>query len=127
MRATRTTLGKHFSEGARLAWLALAERGWCANDLREQMKGRDDAPLGVGVVDGFLYGDGSLTLRSAVQVEDLLGVPVRAWLKPPTRAFSLENLRRRHGPRVSANLPSRKVNTRTGASVDRCKRSAGAR
>lgn len=95
-------MGEQFTEGARLAWLALAAKGWGVNDLRLRMRTKGGEPLAGGVIDRPLYGDGEIGLRFAIQLEKLLGVPARAWLKRPCRAFTLEALRRKHKPKVRA-------------------------
>ncbi len=108
MSTTRTTLGKQFSEGARLAWLALAKRGWTASDLRERMTGTSGEILGVGVADRMLYGDSLPSLLSATQIEKLLGVPSAAWTRPPSRSFVLPAAKR-HVARVTTSTSSRKT------------------
>lgn len=89
----RTELGPYFSEGARLAWLALDKRGWSQADLQRRLKGRarpdgTSLPLRPGVVSRWLYGDRRPSTDALVQLEHVLGVPVTAWLRPPLRKFS---------------------------------------
>ncbi len=108
MATTRTTLGKRFSEGARLAWRALTERGWTASDLRERMTGPSGSLLGVGVVDRVLYGDSLPSLPSASQIETLLGVPMAAWARSPSRRFVLPAAKR-HAAKMTTSTGARKT------------------
>lgn len=108
MATTRTTLGRNFGEGARLAWLALRRLEWTASDLRERMTGPTGDTIGVGVVDRILYGDGLPSIGSAAQLHELLGVPFTAWTKAPTRPFVLPAASRaaKMGSTRSARNPS---------------------
>lgn len=111
MRTTRTTLGAHFTEGARLTWLALREREWTATDLRAMVKARDGEPVGGGTVDRWLYGDQLPGPLFTAQIETLLGVPAGAWGRRPTRRFVLEAARRVH--RAPVRSPAKPRNRRT--------------
>jgi hypothetical protein len=122
MRLARTFVGGKFNEGARLAWLALRERDWTVTDLRDRMLGPSGEPLAEGVVNRLLYGDTYPTIHSAVQIEDLLGVPPRAWVQTPARPFVLEAAK--HAAKMSARNAPRKLRKSTGDLMDRSKRAA---
>lgn len=108
MKTTRTWLGEKFSEGARLAWLALRSKGWNISDLRARMVGpRSGEPLADGVVDPVLYGDRDPTIHLAAQLFRHLGVPMIAWVRRPSRRFVLE-ASKKHTARMRATVTSRK-------------------
>jgi transcriptional regulator with XRE-family HTH domain len=86
--ASRLELGDQFNEGARLLWLALKEREWSQWELRKHLTGRDDEPLSPGVVSRWLYGDRRPSLRMAIQIRDLLEVPIEAWHADATEVFT---------------------------------------
>ena len=78
---TRTTLGDHFSEGARLLWAALTSRGWSQHDLCRAL---DMKP---GTQSRWLYGDQRPGLVVAVKLHDLLAIPVETWNQAPKQPF----------------------------------------
>lgn len=51
------------------------------------MVGDAGSEPGQGVVDRVLYGDSKASVSCALQLRDLLGVPVEAWVQKATRAF----------------------------------------
>ena len=84
----RTTLGEQFNEGARLLWLALDERGWSQGDLRRKLTSKDDKMLRPGAISRWLFGDHRPSLPLAIQLRDLIGIPVEAWNEEPSQSFT---------------------------------------
>lgn len=84
----RTRLGPVFSEGARLAWLALASRGWSPADLAGKLRTDEDRPVERGTVHGWLYGDRSPTIFYLAQIETLLGIASALWAQEPSVEFA---------------------------------------
>jgi transcriptional regulator with XRE-family HTH domain len=77
---SRTTLGPHFSEGARQLW-RVVERGVSQEEIRRAIG------LGRGMVHRFLYGDRKMSLDVAVRIETAFGIRPALWLEPSTRPF----------------------------------------
>lgn len=79
----RQTLGGNVSEGVRLLWLVMAEKGLTQEDVRNA--------LGVarGVVSRWLYADRQPDLDSAVKMAAEYGIPTESWTVPPSRRFAL--------------------------------------
>jgi hypothetical protein len=78
----RTTLGPHFSEGARQLWLRMAERGW------EQPRLSAEVEAGPGTINKILYGDRRVGARLSVRFEEVLGIRPRAFLELPLKEFA---------------------------------------
>lgn len=87
---SRTTLGPKFTEGARLLWLTSGRMGHTQEDIRRTVG------CSRGLVHRWLFGDKGIDLAYAFRVEDVYGIPARAWLSKPARRFSLPR------PRASA-------------------------
>ncbi len=81
IETTRTSLGKRFSEGARLLWVAKTERGWSQGEVRRAIGAK------AGVVPRWLYGDTKPSWDWAVRLRDTLGIPLEAWTVPSTVVF----------------------------------------
>jgi len=81
-RPNRRHLGPHFSEGARLCWLACEKRGWSPENVT--------ALIGScrGLTTRWMYGDSRPGRRWSGVLFEKLGVPPSAWDKPPRRAFT---------------------------------------
>lgn len=78
---TRTKLGPHFSEGARLLWEAMEAREWTQGQLRKELG------ASYGRVSRWLYGDIRLNLAVAVTISEKFEIPVEAWTQKPTAEF----------------------------------------
>jgi hypothetical protein len=78
--STRTRLGPKFSEGSRLLWVVLDERGWTQTRLRRELGTHP------GEVSKILYGDREPRLDTLIAAEKL-GVPLEAWKQPPSVEF----------------------------------------
>lgn len=76
----RTTLGEHFSEGARLLWGLVREYPSIAAFQREH-------GFHNGEVARLLYGDLRPNIDRAVKLQ-ALGIPPSAWLQKPTKRFT---------------------------------------
>ena len=81
--ATRTHLGEQFSEGARLLWLAMEERGWSQAQLAKSIAAQP------GVVPRWLYGDRKPSWDWAATLRDSFGISLDAWTVAPTQPFRL--------------------------------------
>lgn len=79
---SRTALGPKFSEGARLVWVSAQAEEWSLNFIARLLD------VSVTRVVAWVYGDDLPSLRHAVTIEEVIGVPARAWLSPPAEAFS---------------------------------------
>ncbi|HEX4334630.1 MAG TPA: hypothetical protein VH062_01885 [Polyangiaceae bacterium] len=79
----RRNLGKHFSEGARLAWLELRARAWTLADLTKN-SGQDGS-----AIHRVMYGDRKPPLAVVLPLQQLFGVPVAMWALPPAEPFTL--------------------------------------
>lgn len=78
----RTTLGPHFSEGARLVWEGIEREGVSHADLRREWG------VHTGDLSRALYGDRkrpSMAVLAGAQKR--FGVPLEAWAQPPTVPF----------------------------------------
>ncbi len=82
-RRTRTALGPHFSEGARLMWLALRERGQSDYAFSKEFG------VGRSTVLKWLYGDSLPSRLWGIEIERLLGIAPGLFDVPPKRAFVL--------------------------------------
>lgn len=80
-RHHRRTLGTKFNEGARLLWLALAERRWSRERLAEQLG------CNSGAVHRWLYGERKPGTSYATKLAALLAIPTDAWGRAPTAEF----------------------------------------
>lgn len=78
---TRRALGPHFSEGARLLWLAMESRGWTQGQLRKELD------VASGRVSRWLYGDLRPSLTIAIVVAAKLGIPAETWTQAPREPF----------------------------------------
>lgn len=76
---TRTRLGEKFSEGSRLLTEAIAKFGSVTRASRA-------TGLTTGTLVLWKFGDRTPDLASAIRLRDEFGVPVDAWLKPPSKA-----------------------------------------
>lgn len=87
----RDHLGENFSEGARLLWLKLPKlaRGWGVEPVsaREELTKRLSAAR--GTVSRYLYGDRRPDLVQAGKLEEIAGIPMRAWNELPKKPFTL--------------------------------------
>jgi ribosome-binding protein aMBF1 (putative translation factor) len=72
-RPHRTELGNHFSEGARLLWLAVAARDGSQTVLAHEIH------VGVAVLNRWLYGERKPSRQFAAIIEARLGIPASAW------------------------------------------------
>lgn len=77
-----------------------------ASALREKLTGRGGEPLSNGQVGSWLYGDTRPGLASAMQLLDVLGIPLSAWTRPPSRDFVLPAAR--HAAERGRSLSARK-------------------
>ena len=87
MAFTRTALGPHFNEGARLLWGALERAG---DSVREVDR---VAAANQGMAIRWLYGDGRPGTAFRVRLSERYGVPILAWDQPPTAPFVVPALR----------------------------------
>ena len=77
----RRTMGRHFSEGTRRAWLEMAERGWSLADLvRESGVERS-------VLHRVMYGDRKPSLAVLVGLKKAVGLEAEEFAKSPVRRF----------------------------------------
>lgn len=87
MRNHRTTMGKHFSEGARMCWLRIARKKWDQAELARRISEATGEPVSSGTVCRWLYGDRRPQLKFLLIFRELLKVPLEAWEQKPTEAF----------------------------------------
>ena len=102
-RLSRPEKGKYFSDGARLMWLAIEARGWSQTELA--------AKLGTssGQVSQWLYGGRRASLKWAVQMRDVLDIPLGAWNQAAPEGFEFPAPREREsGPSVAHADPTAK-------------------
>lgn len=78
---TRTELGESFSEGARLLWLAMQERGWSQGQLTKALEAKP------GMVSRWLYGDTKPGWDWAEKIREVVGIAFDAWAMKPTASF----------------------------------------
>lgn len=90
-KLNRTTLGSCFSEGARLLWLALAERKWT------QAMAETKIGTAAGLVNRWLYGDQRPGLAYALALQKLFNIPLVAWNQEPKKRFELPALAKTGG------------------------------
>ena len=87
---SRVKLGTRFSEGARLAWKAMAERDLEPAAFRRQLRRAPGSTPNAVTPSRFyrlLYGDSPIDAWFGEQFRQLLGVPVEAWFQDPTEPF----------------------------------------
>lgn len=77
-RLYRTKRGPSWSEGCRLAWLALVERGWSQAELARH------TGFAPSMLLQYLYGDKRPGLGAAMALERELGIAPESWLQPAT-------------------------------------------
>lgn len=77
----RTELGPFLSEGARLLWLAMQERGVTLSDLARALETKP------GMVNRWAWCDVRPSTEWAAVLEDKLGIPMRSWQQKPTVDF----------------------------------------
>jgi len=77
----RTRLGSLFSEGARLLWLALADRKLSQADA-ERLLGSPQ-----GQLSKWLYGERRPGLKWAVLIQAQFDIPPETWRLAPSRKF----------------------------------------
>lgn len=78
----RSSLGPHFSEGARLLWLALERLG--LNQTEAEARARSAK----GSINRLLYGERRPGLDMALRLEEAFGIPPGAWNEPPSEPFA---------------------------------------
>lgn len=78
-RCNRRHLGKRFSEGARLLWLAMGE-----TSQAEFQRGLGLAP---GMLANYLYGERRAGREVAVLFQQRLGIPIESWSQASTVDF----------------------------------------
>ncbi len=83
----RTTFGKGFSEGARQLWLALDKKGWGREELTSRLG------CSRGATSRWLYGDRVPDTEWLHKIEDLLGIPSRAWRQSAAKVFTPPHLK----------------------------------
>lgn len=87
---SRTYVGKKFSEGTRLMWQFKDEKKLTVRGLATLLGWNP------GKVSRYLNGDGDPSVHTAVEIEEKLGIPCKAWTLEPTKEFVLPGeLRRR--------------------------------
>lgn len=79
--STRTELGPHFSEGARLLWVFMESRGMSQGALMRLLGTK------AGVIPRWLYGVTRPGLDWAMKVRDALGIAPEEWTRDPTAPF----------------------------------------
>jgi len=77
----RRTLGRQFSEGARLLWFELGKRGW------DQSAAARELGTSSGTVNRWLYGERRPSAEWAARIESVLAIPARTFGEPPTQEF----------------------------------------
>lgn len=82
-KLTRTGVGPHFGEAARLLWIELFTRGWSQSFAAQSL----------GIARGFfsriLYGDQKAGRELALRIEARLGIAPALWDAPPREPFVL--------------------------------------
>lgn len=96
---TRQLLGDHFSEGARLLWVALESRGWSQGQMAKAISAKG------GVVPRWLYGDTKPSWTWAVTLRETFEIPLEAWTMQPTEPFVPPAARSEHAANDAA-LPT---------------------
>lgn len=81
-RLSRPTLGKYFSEGARLLWSAIDRLGWSQAELAEKLE------TSSGQVSQWLYGGRRPSLPWALKIEKLVEIDVATWHQEPSVSFT---------------------------------------
>lgn len=85
----KTTLGKHFNEGARLLWATMATRSLSPINVAKMLnESRDISNL----VSRWLYGERRPCLQSAARIQAVFGINASAWVMAPTCAFVLPTI-----------------------------------
>lgn len=79
--SSRTELGDRFSEGARLLWCVLSDRGWSQGELTRAIGAKP------GVVPRWLYGDTKPGWTWATKLRDMFGITFETWTVEPTLPF----------------------------------------
>lgn len=88
MRSYRRTLGPRFSEGARLLWLVLENRGVSISAAVAELSAEDrKASWSKGVLSNVLYGMRRPGPMIAADLRAAFGVPMEAWAEAPREAF----------------------------------------
>lgn len=95
-RAYRREIGKHFNEGARLAWAAIERLKISPAEASRLCE------LKPGSLVKYLYGDQLPARAPADRMSLVLGVPASSWDEQPTEAFVLPALR---PPESGSTLP----------------------
>jgi hypothetical protein len=95
-RTSRRHLGPRFSEGARQLWIvAIFERRLTQEGIRLALGKSGTFARGApersgtarGVVVRWLYGDQRAELDQAVMIEEVFGIPCKAWTLPAAEPF----------------------------------------
>lgn len=81
--SSRTELGPHFSEGARLLWNAKENQSLSHGGIARLIGATG------GVVPRWLYGDTRPSWNWASKLFVTFGIPLVAWTEPPSRPFTL--------------------------------------
>lgn len=81
IETTRLTLGKSFSEGARLLWKVMTDRQWSQGELARAIGAKP------GVVPRWLYGDTKPSWDWAKKIHDLFGIAFESWTLAPEIEF----------------------------------------
>lgn len=77
---TRTRLGEKFSEGSRLLGEGIAKK------FGNVSRASRATGLTTGTLVLWKFGDRTPDLTSAIRLRDEFGIPVDAWLKPPSKS-----------------------------------------
>lgn len=85
---SRTTLGDHFSEAARLLWAVVDTKCERNQSTLAEALGADP-----GLVSRWLYGDRVPGLVWALELERLYGIDPSLWKSKPKRGFVLPGVR----------------------------------
>ena len=110
MRQTfsRQSLGSHFSEAARLLWLALQEKGWGQQEATRQLG------MPSGQISKLLYGERKAGRVWAGKLKEQLRIDPSLWDKPPTVPFVPPAAR----PAARKGSPKRKAQVRKAGAAD---------
>jgi transcriptional regulator with XRE-family HTH domain len=78
------TLGPSVTEGVVLLWKELRLRGWTQGKLARELGMSSNA-----MVNRWLHAMRRPSIRWAVRIEQVTGVPVRSWSEERTKPFEL--------------------------------------
>ena len=83
----RKDLGPVPNEGARLAWVAIAAKGWDQSTLRAEIQRQAAMTISSGALVKYLYCDRRPGVLWTQAFQAVLGVDPAAWYRAPSEPF----------------------------------------